>query len=249
MSAERRALAGAGAGAARSVAVIVALGVEHASLRARLAGAGLNLLQSGPGPERAAGAAVAALAAGADALVSCGFAGGLEPRLRPGAVIVPRRVTTPEGASYDTDPAWRSAAVQALGAQLAVSEGDLLGVPAALLTSAAKLAAAATYGAAAADMESAAIAAIAARAGAPFLALRVIIDTAADALPADAESWIDERGNRRAAAALGAVLRPAQWRSLWTLGLRYRSALRVLEQIAALAAASRFFAAPASRAR
>jgi nucleoside phosphorylase len=245
MSADRYAVTGAVA--PRNVAVIVALGAEHTSLRAPLAGAGINLLQSGPGAERAARTAVAALAAGADALVSCGFAGGLTPRLQSGAVVVPRRVTTPDGAAYAADAAWSSAAAGALGAQLAVSEGDLLSVPAALLTPAAKLAAAATYGAAAVDMESAAIAASAARAGAPFLALRVIVDTVADELPANAESWIDERGNRRSVAALGAALRPKQWRSLWVLGVRYRGALRVLEQIAASAASSRFFAAPTSR--
>jgi hypothetical protein len=89
----------------------------------------------------------------------------------------------------------------------------------------------------------------AARAGAPFLALRVIIDTSADELPPYAESWIDERGNRRGTAVLGAILRPMRWRSLWTLRGRYRAALHVLEQIAAAGAASRFFAAPADRAR
>lgn len=241
MSAER---ALAGAAAARNVAVIVALGVE----RVPLALAGLSVLQSGPGAERAAQSAAAALAAGADALVSCGFAGGLEPKLDSGAVVVPRRVATPDGASYDTDAAWRGAAASALRAELTVSDGDVLSVPAALITPAAKLAAAATYRAAAADMESAAIAAVAARAGAPFLALRVIVDAAADALPADAEAWIDERGNRRAAAAFGAVVRPRQWRCLWTLGLRYRGAVRALEQVAALAAATRFFAPPANAA-
>jgi adenosylhomocysteine nucleosidase len=240
MSAERR--TSPGAPAARNVAVIVALAVE----RAPFARAGISVLQSGPGAERAAKSAAAALAAGAEALVSCGFAGGLEPTLHSGAVVVPRRVTTPEGASYGSDAAWRGAAASALRAELAVSDGDLLCVPAALTTPAAKLAAAATYRAAAADMESAAIAAVAARAGTPFLALRVIVDAAADALPADAEAWIDERGNRRAAAAFGAVVRPRQWPRLWTLGLRYRGALRVLEQVAALTEATRFFAPPAS---
>jgi nucleoside phosphorylase len=247
MSADRRAVSGAIA--AQRVAVIVALRAERASVRSRSPIAGLSVLQSGPGAERAARTATAALAAGADALASCGLAGGLEPGLDSGAVVVPRRVTTPDGARYEPDAAWREAAVRALGADLAVSEGDLLCVPAALLTPTAKLAAAATYGATAVDMESAAIAAVAARAGAPFLALRVIVDTAADALPAGVETWIDERGNRRAAAAFGAALRPWQWASLWTLGVRYRAALRVLERIAAMAAPTRFFAAPAARVR
>ncbi len=56
-------------------------------------------------------------------------------------------------------------------------------------------------------MESAAIAAVAARAGARFVALRVVVDAAADELPADVERWIDERGERRIGA--GAFRRAA----------------------------------------
>jgi len=74
-----------------TVAVIVALGIERAMLQKsfRAGAAPLGILQSGPGPERAARAATAALASGAQALVSWGLAGGLAADRR-GAAAPPR---------------------------------------------------------------------------------------------------------------------------------------------------------------
>jgi hypothetical protein len=94
-------------------------------------------------------------------------------------------------------------------------------------------------GAAAADMESAAIAAVAARAGARFVALRVVVDAAGDELPADIERWVDERGERRIAAALSAALHPAHWRGLWMLAQRYRAARQTLARLAPIVAGAR----------
>lgn len=134
------------------------------------------------------------------------------------------------------DAAWH-ARLAVLAADVALDTGDLLTVPAALESPAAKCAAAAATGAVAVDMESAAIASAAARARLPFVAVRVVIDGRDDALPAAAESWIDESGNRRMTAALRASLDPRQWRALLTLSQRYRVASGVLDRLAhALAA-------------
>ena len=130
---------------------------------------------------------------------------------------------------------------------LAPELDDLLTVPSALITAAEK-AKAAAGGAAAADMESVAIAAAAARAGARFVALRVVVDSAGDELPADVERWIDERGERRIGAAVAAALRPAQWRGLWILAQRYRVARRTLARLAPIVSGTRFGSgAPAAR--
>ena len=97
-------------------------------------------------------------------------------------------------------------------------------------------------------MESAAIAAVAARAGARFVALRVVVDAAGDELPADIERWIDERGERRIGAALSAALNPKQWRGLWMLAQRYRAARRTLVRLAPIVSGGRFGChAPAAR--
>jgi nucleoside phosphorylase len=226
---------------AATFAVIVALGVERAALRARLErDPPLGVIQSGPGPERAASAATAALASGASGLLSFGLAGALTAELEPGAVLLPRRVRSAAGTSFDADPEWHAelaAAVRGLG--LATELRDLLSVPSAIASVADKARAAAN-GAAAADMESAAIAAVAARAGARFVALRVVVDAAGDELPADVERWIDERGERRIGAALSAALHPTQWRGLWMLAQRYRAARRTLARLAPVVAGARF---------
>src|SRR5690606_2919639 len=112
-------------------------------------------------------------------------------------------------------------------------------VATALATTAAKRAEAAS-GAVAADMESAAIAAVARRSGKPFVALRVIVDAAGDALPPDPERFIDERGIQRLAPALAAALQPAQWPVLWMLSQRYRAARLSLDRAAAALALARF---------
>jgi adenosylhomocysteine nucleosidase len=225
---------------AATFAVIVALGVERAALRVGVErDPPLGVIQSGPGPGRAASAATAALASGASGLLSFGLAGALRAELEPGAVLLPRRVRSAEGSSFDVDPEWHAelyAAVRGLG--LATELGDLLSVPSAL-TSVAEKAKAAANAVVAADMESAAIAAVALRAGARFVALRVVVDAAGDELPADVERWIDERGERRLGAALSAALNPAQWRGLWMLAQRYRAARRTLARLAPIVAGAR----------
>ena len=222
------------AAAAANVAVIVALGIERAAFGTRVdRDPAVGILQSGPGAERAARAATTALASGASGLVSFGLAGGLRAGLAPGAVLLPRRVRS-AAAAFAVDSAWHAALANAArGAGFAPSFEDLLSVAAALTTPAEKAAAAAN-GAAAVDMESAAIAAVAARAGARFVAVRVIVDGASDSLPADVEHWVDERGERRLGPALAAVLRPARWRELWVLARRYAAARRTLERLAPL---------------
>src|SRR5215831_2068321 len=121
---------------AATFAVIVALGVERAALRAHAErDPPLGVIQSGPGPERAASAATAALASGASGLLSFGLAGALRAELVPGAVLLPRRVRSVAGASFDADPEWHAqidAAVRDLG--LAPALDDLLSVPSAITT-------------------------------------------------------------------------------------------------------------------
>ena len=222
-------------------AIIAALANERAALaRVPHAGLGWSVVQSGPGPERAARCARAAVAAGAQALVSWGLAGGLAADVASGTVILPRRVIMQRGETFAVAAAWHER-LAALAGEFTVSFGDLLTVPAALGSSAAKAAAATALAAVAVDMESAAIAAVAARARVPFVALRVIVDAQTDALPVGAEKWIDACGNMRGAAALGAIVRPGEWQALWRLAQRYRKANAVLVRLARSVAARRLF--------
>ena len=222
---------------ALKVGFVAALAIECTSLRRQLPrGATWLVEQSGPGSARAGEAAKRAADAGVSLLVSWGLAGGLGADVAPGTVVLPRRIVAPGAEALPVDAAWHER-LTALAADVALDCGDLLTVPAALESPAAKRAAAAATRAVAVDMESAGIAAAAARARVPFVAVRVIIDGCDDSLPAGAEGWIDEKGNRRVAAAVRASFRPRQWRALLTLGHRYRIASGVLDRLAhALAA-------------
>jgi len=236
-------LAGTAEEADARIAVIAALGFEKAPLELLLR-AGTNprisLYQSGVGFARAYAAVQAALEAGATAVVSWGVAGGLEPGLKAGTLLLPRRVVTFAGEPRTTDPGWRANLVGALRASFEIHEGDLLCVEEILSTPRAKARAAMASGAAGADMESAAVAEAAWRAGKPFVALRVVADGLTDKLPPGVVRWMDDAGNQRLAPALHAALRPAGWRDLLMLTNRYLKARRALVRSAHIVAPQGF---------
>ena len=220
-----------------TIAFVAALALECASLRRQSPRADRWLVvQSGPGAARAAAAASRAIDAGAGLVVSWGLAGGLAATVAPGTVVAPRRVLAKGEPPLAADAAWHSR-FAALAHEIAFESGDLLSVPQPLESPAAKREAAQAAGAVAVDMESAAIAAVAARARVPFVALRIIVDGLDDALPPDAERWIDEQGRRRASAVLRAIVDARQWRALLTLAKRYRVATGVLDRLARALAA------------
>jgi adenosylhomocysteine nucleosidase len=230
-------------GGAFRIGFIAALDVEASSLRRAAAGDDSWLvLQSGPGPTRAAAAAAHALDTGARLLVSFGLAGALDAAVAPGTVLAPRRVVAEGDAPLAVSAPWHTR-VTALADEFRFADGDLLTVHAALESPAAKRAAARASGAVGVDMESAAVAAAAARGGVPFVALRVVVDALDDSLPRGAERWIDDRGKRRLLPVLRAVLSASQWRPLITLSRRYGIARRVLERLARALAARRVLAA------
>ena len=222
-----------------TIGFIGALALECASLRRQSPRAERWLVvQSGPGAARAAAAACRAIDGGAALLVSWGLAGGLAASVAPGTVVAPRRVLAEGKAPLAVDAAWHSLLAECARG-LATDSGDLLSVAQPLESPAMKRAAAKAANAVAVDMESAGIAAVAARARVPFVALRVVVDGLDDALPPGAESWIDEQGRTRASAVLRAAVDARQWRVLLTLAQRYRVASGVLDRLARALAARR----------
>ena len=128
----------------------------------------------GIGAEAAREAAEGLSASGATALMSFGFAGALEPSLRPGNLVLPESIHT--GRLLEVDLSWRDRLRQRLACALSVV-GGILAASAGVLTSGTQnpeLAQA--TGACAVDMESGAVAEAAAHAGLPFLAVRAISD-------------------------------------------------------------------------
>jgi adenosylhomocysteine nucleosidase len=219
------------------IALIAALRVEVVPVAAQLLrcpGAAVRIHQCGPGAERAERAARAALDAGASALLSWGFAGGLGPELRCGTALLPAGVRLSDGRLLPTDSRWCEGLLEIVHARCAVERRTLIVSDQVLETPEDKAALPGLDDAVAVDMESGALARVASEAGVPFAVLRVIVDEATDRLPTGVDGWVDAAGRPRLRPAMMAALSPGQWRSLVTLTGRYRvarAALRTLSQL------------------
>jgi adenosylhomocysteine nucleosidase len=198
-----------------------------------LLGEGSLLAVSGIGRAAAAAAAQALVDAGVSSLMTFGMAGGLDPKLVPGSVVIPGELLSTEGGRYATNRAWREQVAAAISPLCAVTEGNLLTSTHAIETPADKAAAFRDTGAVAVDMESAAVAEIAAKHNLPFIAVRAIVDTAADVLPR-AVVAASRAGRVRFARLIGGlILAPREIAALIRLAQRHRIAMRSLHAIGA----------------
>lgn len=161
-------------------------------------------------------------------VISFGVAGGLDPSLKPGDVVVATEVTA-------GDTRWLAGSLNeglitslTLGRRRVV-RGGLAGVEEVVAAKARKAALWLQTGAAAVDMESHIAAAYAAEAGLPFAALRVISDAAHRSLPSLARSAIRPDGKVDLGRILGSVARnPTTLRALVSAGLDFNRALKSL---------------------
>lgn len=195
---------------------------------------GTLLAISGIGQEAAARAARSLGAAGAAGLISWGVAGGLDPRLRAGDLVLANRSLAPDGASLFPSDVWRRALATHLSGRATVVEGGLLTTPEALASVADKALAFRTTGALAVDMESFAVGRVASELGLPFLPVRVIVDAAGDLLPAAVMA-----ASRGGAVRIGRLiaellLAPGEVAPLLRLAARYRAATRTLSLVGSL---------------
>jgi adenosylhomocysteine nucleosidase len=182
----------------------------------------LGAAEAGGGlPPGAAAAAERLLARGATALVSFGLCGGLDPALRPGALLVPRAVLW-HGRSYAADPSL-SAALGGFSAHLLLA-GDMVAAdPAAKRLLFGRTAAAAI------DLESGAVAEVAARGKIPFAALRAVCDPAGAKVPPAALVALDAGGAVSVWRVAASLLRaPGQLPALLALGRAAGQARRAL---------------------
>jgi len=201
-----------------------------------LLGEGSLLALSGIGRAAATAAAQALVDAGVAQLMTFGMAGGLDPKLQPGSVVIPCELLSTDGARYAASRAWREQVAAAISPVRAVTEGNLLTSTLAMETPADKAAAFRATGAAAVDMESAAVADIAAKHNLPFIAVRVIVDSAADMLPR-AVVAASKAGRVQFARLIGGlILAPREIAALIRLAQRYRIAMRSLHAIGPLLA-------------
>ena len=188
---------------------------------------------SGMGMVAAARCATSLVDDGATALVSWGMAGGLDPRLTPGTIFLPDIVISTAGGALATARPWRERLAAAVTTHHPVTGGRLLTSARAVGSRTAKAALFRETGAAAVDMESMAVAEVAQSHQLPFIAVRVIVDAAADALPRAVTAAADSEGHLQIWRLLGALARtPGELGPLLRLAGRYRAANRSLAAVA-----------------
>ena len=210
----------------RGAAVIVGLRPE-ARLALRL---GVRVYTGGGTADGAAEAGRRALAGAASALLSLGLAGGLDPALRPGDVVVPEAILT-GGRVFRAD--------RVLGEMLGgLTPHRIIGAASTVADVLSKRRLHSETDAAAVDLESGAVATLATERGLPFAALRVICDPAERALPSAALVALNRRGAIGVFRVLGSVLAdPGQLPALLALARDAALARRALAQrIASIAA-------------
>jgi hopanoid-associated phosphorylase len=162
-------------------------------------------------------------------VISFGVAGGLDPSLRSGDVVVATEVMAGDarwlaGLSLNDD---LISGIE-LGSRRVV-RGGLAGVEEVVVARARKAALRSHTGAAAVDMESHIAAAYATEAGLPFAAVRVISDPADRSLPALAQRAIKPNGDIDLRSILRGVVRnPRTLSALVSMGIDFNRALRSL---------------------
>ncbi|ALD92651.1 squalene-hopene cyclase [Cupriavidus gilardii CR3] len=163
-------------------------------------------------------------------LISFGVAGGLDPALPPGSVILADAVAA-EGSRFDTDARWTSVLRMALPAAVG---GTIAGTDTPAAAVADKRALHAATGAVAVDMESHRIAAAARAAGLPFVVCRAIADPAGRRVPPAALAAFGADGGIAMRALSASLLKqPAQLGELLRLAGDAAAARRGLRRLAA----------------
>lgn len=193
---------------------------------------------SGIGPHNAMRAAEGLLACGVNRLANWGVAGALDDSLAPGDIVVPERIRhDPDDPGFTTDEVACRRIVAACSATLTVRTGALWSSPEPVASQAGKRELAARSGAIAVDMEAAAIAAVATRAGLPFVVVKAICDPLGRELPRRIMRALDGGGGPSwrtlSAIAFGG---PPVWSAVRSLSQDFSQARRALASAARLAA-------------
>ena len=173
----------------------------------------------------AAGAQAAArrlLKAGVGGLISFGLSGGLQPYLQAGTLLIPTAILFESGERFETNPQL-SACLGGPTPHTVLAGGDII-VLACDKSEKWKI-----TGANAVDLESGAVARIAAEHGLPCACLRAVCDTSERSLPPAAIHALDRTGRIRVGAVTWSVLsHPLQMPALIGLACDAAAARRSL---------------------
>jgi len=159
-----------------------------------VAGLPLRVVSGGGQAEATRHKIDALIAQGVSGLISFGIAGGLDPALRTGDLVISATVVDAAGRHYAGSPAWLE---RALGLLPSCAAGHVYASDRIVETTAEKHRLFTTFDALAADMESHHVARAAERYGLPFLVIRAVSDTAGETLPAGLAAGVDADGGTR----------------------------------------------------
>lgn len=226
--------------------ILVALPEELATLTSKKIGKGhgvfisdtVLIARSGAGPANAESAARQLVSQGATRLLSWGCAAGLDVSLKPGDLMVPDRLVDADHNELTVASEWRTGCLQTLQhlpgpLSVRIHEGAIIESRDLTSTSRAKQQLHAQTGAAALDMESAAIARVARRHQMDFLALRAVADPATMDLPKAVGYSLDDQGEVRLDRLMGFLLfHPLELPGLIRLGLHFNKARITLRKVA-----------------
>jgi adenosylhomocysteine nucleosidase len=204
-------------------------GQGFTAIRGGLAGHTVVVIRSGAGRDRAAHATQALLAGHRPTLViSAGFAGGLDRRLRRGDILVASDVVDESGERLEIE---RTIDPANLPEPKRVRVGRLVTVDRVIRTPRDKAALGQKHQALAVDMESLAVVRVCRAQQVPVLVVRAVSDTVDDTLPADVERLVNQKTPAaRWGAALGAMInRPGSVKDMLALK---ESALEATDRLA-----------------
>jgi adenosylhomocysteine nucleosidase len=193
---------------------------------------GLLIAVSGTGSARAYQTGKRLIDAGATALASWGSAAALDSRLAPGSLLLPDEVIARTGRVFAVNADWRQRLLEHLTADATIYAGAIAESAQVLASAAEKSALATRSGAAAADMESAALAELAHDAGISFIVVRAIADGANTAVPTRLTNAIRSDGTVRPSSLGWLALSPWHWPTALRLAWQFRAALLTLARIA-----------------
>ncbi len=203
---------------------------------------------SGSGPKQAAAASQQLVDQGATGLISWGCAAGLDPSLRPGALLLPQQILTVEDQLFAVDRAWHDQLAVTL-AWLQPHHGTVVESHQLVATAAEKQAlfnrsqseplavradqSNSTGPITAVDMESGSIAKVAAENGIPFVAIRTVADPAESNLPNAVVTALEPTGRVNMIKLFRHLLRqPGEIGGLIALGRHFSAAQKNLRCVA-----------------
>jgi hopanoid-associated phosphorylase len=215
--------------------ILAAVGMRREARLVQRHGAGLGVRAvAGGGRSELLEQRLDAALEGAEAVISIGLGGALDPALEVGDVVVGSEVLRPR-RRWETDRVWRDFLVGRLPGARA---GAVYGSDEMVLNALDKAKLRRQGGAMLVDMESHVAAKVAAARGLPLAVVRVVSDKATASLPEAVRAGLAEDGGMNLMGVLGALARdPRQLPALLRVGRDADLAFKALDAAAARALA------------